>query len=135
VTRIRCWEAVLVLPLLILPTGCGSGRGAATGPSPSANPGDDGVGPYVSVAVDNHFHDIHPDNHIQIVGTRAFAVRNEGSNLHNVTILGTDITEDIKPGETFELDPVGDTLEPGTYSIVCRFHSELGMKGEITVVP
>jgi hypothetical protein len=99
------------------------------------NPGDDGEGPYVSVAVDNHFHDIHPENHISIPPERGFIVKNEGRNLHNVTIVGTQISKDIKPGQWLRLVPVGDTLPAGTYQIVCRFHGDQGMTGEITVEP
>ena len=101
--------------------------------TPSGNPGDDGKGPYVSVAVDNHFHDIHPENHITIDPSRAFVVRNEGSNLHNVTIVGADYSKDVRPGHSLRLAPLGDRLDAGTYQIVCRYHSEQGMTGEITV--
>lgn len=122
--------------LVGLSTACASRSAEKPVPASSTgNPGDDGVGPYVSVAVDNHFHDIHPGNHIQIAPDRAFVIKNEGSNLHNVTIVETDISEDIQPGEKFELDPVGAELDPGTYHIVCRFHGDRGMTGEITVLP
>jgi plastocyanin len=125
--------------LLLLLTGCSSAPGPdaspTPGPTPSGNPGDDGVGPYVSVAVDNHFHDIHPENHIAIPGTRTFIVKNEGSNLHNVTIVGTDVDDNIRPGASFRLSPSGDTLDPGTYTIICKFHGNTGMRGEITITP
>ncbi|MEA2498992.1 MAG: Cupredoxin-like domain [Actinomycetota bacterium] len=126
----------LALPIvaLLLAVSCSSAaEDAAPAATPSGNPGDDGVGPYVSVAVDNHFHDIHPENHITIDADRAFVVRNEGSNLHNVTIVGADYSKDLRPGDSLRLAPVGARLEPGTYQIVCRFHGELGMTGEITV--
>ena len=101
--------------------------------SASGNPGDDGKGPYVSVAVDNHFHDVHPENHISIDQGRAFVIKNEGRNLHNVTIVGADYSEDVRPGRSLRLAPVGELLDPGTYQIVCRYHSNVGMTGEITV--
>lgn len=91
-------------------------------------------GPYVSVAVDNHFHDVHPNENIEIDADRAFVIRNEGLNLHNVGIRGTDIDRDIRTGESFRLAPVGDTLPPGTYQIFCRYHDYDGMTGEITVI-
>lgn len=100
----------------------------------SAPTPQDTTGPYVSVAVDNHFHDIHPDNDIQINADRSFVVRNEGRNLHNVTIVGTDISRDIRPGRSFTLDPVGETLVPGTYQIICKYHDSVGMNGAITIV-
>lgn len=91
-------------------------------------------GPYVSVAVDNHFHDIHPGEDIEIDAGRAFVIRNEGRNLHNVSIRGTDIDRDIRTGESFRLAPVGDKLPPGTYQIFCRYHDYEGMTGEIMVI-
>jgi hypothetical protein len=93
------------------------------------------TGPYVSVAVDNHFHDIHPVDHKEISEHRPFVVRNEGSNLHNVSISNTEVNEDIKPGESFRIDPVSKLGPPGTYKIFCKYHSEQGMTGEITIVP
>ncbi|HEV3473248.1 MAG TPA: hypothetical protein VG408_08610 [Actinomycetota bacterium] len=84
--------------------------------------------------MDNHFHDIHPEDHKTIAADRAFVVRNEGRNLHNVTILGTDVNRDVRPGRSLSLDPVGETLDPGTYRIICKYHDYVGMTGQITVV-
>jgi hypothetical protein len=92
------------------------------------------TGPYVSVAVDNHFHDIHPVDHKEIAADRPFVVRNEGSNLHNVSVVGSKITEDIKPGESFRVDPVSKLGPPGTYEIFCKYHVNEGMKGEFRIV-
>jgi plastocyanin len=94
------------------------------------------TGPYVSVAVDNHFHDIHPEDDIEIAADRTFVVKNQGRNLHNVTIVGTEINEDIRPGETFRTQALESFLGVGEdYTVTCRFHSELGMTGKFTVVP
>ncbi len=87
-------------------------------------------GPYVSVAVDNHFHDVHPDDDIMIPVARRFVVRNEGRNLHNVTIVEIDWSKDVRPGTEVRAPP----LVPGTYRIVCRYHSDQGMTGKFTVV-
>jgi plastocyanin len=91
------------------------------------------TGPYVSVAVDNHFHDVHPRDHKEVAAGRPFVVRNEGSNLHNVSISKTDISEDIKPGESFRIDPVSKLGPTGTYKIFCKYHADQGMTGEITI--
>lgn len=115
--------------LLVLAACNAEEAGPRTFPSPA-----DTSGPYVSVAVDNHFHDIHPEDHKMIVADRPFIVRNEGRNLHNVTIAGTDIDRDVRPGKEFALDPVGDFLEPGTYQVICKYHDSVGMNGEITIV-
>lgn len=93
-----------------------------------------GPGPYVSVAVDNHFHDVHPSDDKQIDADEAFVVRNEGSNLHNVTFPGLDIEEDIKPGESFRIDPAGKLGGPGTYRFFCKYHAEDNMRGRFTLV-
>lgn len=92
------------------------------------------TGPYVSVAVDYHFHDIHPVDHKQIAGDRSLVFRNEGSNKHNVTIIGTDVNQDMKPGERVTIDPVSELGPPGTYKIVCRFHASQGMRGSFELV-
>lgn len=126
-------SAVLALVGLVLAACSG---GAARDDDPSAilpgkiQPTD---GPYVSVAVDNHFHDIHPNESIEIADGRAFVIRNEGRNLHNISIRGTRIDHDIRTGESFRLTPVGEKLAPGTYQIFCRYHDYDGMTGEITI--
>ena len=87
--------------------------------------------PYVSVAVDNHFHDVHVDDDVTIAFGQGFIVKNQGGNLHNVTIPQIDLSKDIKPGE--QVDLLDDTLDPGTYDITCRFHASQGMVGRLTV--
>lgn len=87
--------------------------------------------PYVSVAVDNHFHDVHVDDDISIAFEQGFIVKNQGSNLHNVTIPEIDFSKDIRTGQ--QVDLLGDRLAPGTYSIVCKYHASEGMVGSITV--
>ncbi len=93
-----------------------------------------GPGPYVSVAVDNHFHDVHPVDKKEIDADEAFVVRNEGSNLHNVTFPGLDINVDIEPGESWRIDPVAKLGGPGTYKFICKYHAEDRMRGVFTVV-
>ena len=94
---------------------------------------EDITGPYVSVAVDNHFHDVHPEDNITISADRPFIVKNQGNNLHNVTIAGTDISEDLEPGEEFVIRPVGK-LGVGAHVLICRIHAAQGMTGEFGVV-
>ena len=92
-------------------------------------------GPYVVVAVDNHFHDIHPTDPPTITANRPFEVKNEGFNLHNFTVIGTPISIDIPPGGHFGWSHIGDHLKPGTYQVVCTYHAYLGMIGLFTVAP
>lgn len=119
---------ISILGCLTLLVGC-----RADG-EPTAAPSPEPTGPYVSVAVDNHFHDIHVENDIRIDSERAFVIKNQGRNLHNVTIAGTDISEDVKPGDELTFDPVGEFLEPGTYDIFCKYHDSVGMSGRFSVV-
>ena len=93
------------------------------------------TGPYVSVAVDNHFHDIHPSDPPSIGEDRPFEVRNEGHNLHNFTVVGTDISVDLEPGQSLVWPRIGDELEPATYTIFCKYHLSVAMTGKLIVIP
>jgi hypothetical protein len=92
------------------------------------------TGAYVSVAVDNHFHDIHPDEPPEIAADRPLVIKNQGRNLHNFTVVDTDIERDVRPGKELRFDPVGDFLEPGIYQVFCKYHADQGMVGEFAVV-
>jgi hypothetical protein len=92
------------------------------------------TGPYVSVAVDNHFHDIHPSDPPSIGEDRPFEVKNEGHNLHNFTVVGTGISVDLEPGQSLLWPRIGDELEPGTYTIFCKYHLSVAMTGKLIVI-
>jgi len=81
------------------------------------------------VAVDNHFHDIHPEDQTPISENREFIVRNEGANLHNFTVVGTDISVDIPPGHELVWSRLGAHLKPGLYHVICTYHAWAGMAG------
>ncbi|HYH27752.1 MAG TPA: hypothetical protein VEA19_03125 [Actinomycetota bacterium] len=88
--------------------------------------------PYVISAIDYHFHDAHPTPRLS--RERELVVSNQGSNIHNVTILGTDYSRDIEPGERIDLGRVGDLLgTPGRHSFVCTYHLDRDMTGVIVV--
>lgn len=57
-------------------------------------------------------------------------VSNDGEALHNVTIEGTQIDEDVATGEsaTITID-----AEPGEYTMFCEYHRGAGMEGTVTV--
>jgi hypothetical protein len=93
------------------------------------------TGPFVVVAVDNHFHDIHPSDPPTIAANRPFIVKNEGYNLHNFTVVGTNISIDIKPGHEFVWPTIGAHLKPGHYKIICTYHLWAGMTGILNVAP
>ena len=90
-------------------------------------------GPYVVVAVDNHFHDIHPSDPPTIQSNRPFVVKNEGFNLHNFSVVGTNISIDIAPGHQLRWPHIGAHVAPGFYTVVCKYHASVGMTGNFTV--
>src|SRR5207248_9004092 len=69
--------------------------------------GEPTAGPYVVTAIDNHFHDIHPEDRNVIHADQPFVVKNAGANLHNFTVIGTQISIDLKPGQSFEWPTIG----------------------------
>jgi len=95
------------------------------------------TGPFVVVAVDNHFHDIHYSERNLVGENRPFEVKNEGYNLHNFTVIGTSISIDIKPGGEFVWPRLGNVLKPGTYQVICKYHTYVHppMGGHFTVTP
>ncbi len=87
---------------------------------------------YVVTAIDYHFHDAHPT--LPIGPGRDLVVKNEGQNVHNVTITSTGFSQDIKPGQQLRIPDIGKMLGgPGTYSFYCRFHADRGMTGVIVI--
>ena len=91
-------------------------------------------GPYVVTAIDYHFHDAHPSLPIPL--NRALEFSNQGSNVHNVTVPGTDVDRNFRPGVRFAFEPVGSLLaEPGRYSFYCKLHRDRGMSGTLVVAP
>ncbi len=118
--------------LLLVSAACGSGGEN----SPFVREGklQPTTGPFVSTAVDNHFHDIHPDEAPEIAADRPLVIKNQGRNLHNFTVVDTDIDRDVRPGKELRFAPVGDILEPGIYQVFCRYHADQGMVGEFAVV-
>lgn len=128
---------VLAVAAMFALAACGSGSPGSREPRATTRPS--GAAPtttaFVSVAVDNHFHDIHPTDQRRIAESQTFVVKNQGRNLHNVTVAGTDISEDLEPGESLTWSPIGEVLKPGKYSIVCKYHDWDGMTGTFTVVP
>jgi Cupredoxin-like domain len=139
--RLARVPAVAVL-LALVAAACASSPLASSGPTPGSGSTDKvflkpyrTTGPFVVVAVDNHFHDIHPIDRTHISTNRPFVVKNEGSNLHNFTVVGTGISVDIPPGKAMRWPVLGDRLKPGTYRVVCKYHSYVGMGGLFVVTP
>jgi hypothetical protein len=116
--------------LLALTTAC-----SPNGPSPDGSPPilQDPTRPYVVTAVDNHFHDAHPSEPLAL--DRSLVFKNAGRNLHNVTIAGTTLTRDLDPGASFTIPSLGSLVAgPGRYRLICKYHADVGMSGDLVVV-
>jgi len=88
--------------------------------------------PYVVTAIDYHFHDAHPT--LPIGPGRDLIVRNQGRNVHNVTIPALGFSRDVRPGVEVVIRSIGDRLEPGRYELFCQIHlASFGMKGVIVI--
>jgi plastocyanin len=59
-------------------------------------------------------------------------LKNEGAALHNFSVEGQDVDKDVKPGET-ETEDVLEGLQPGTYTMFCKYHRSVGMEGTLTI--
>jgi plastocyanin len=57
-------------------------------------------------------------------------VSNDGQAEHNLTIEGTDIDEDVDPGDSTSITV---EAEPGEYTMFCEYHRGAGMEGTVTV--
>jgi plastocyanin len=125
------WASSVLGAALLLLTSCSADENGS-----SIRPGKitSTTGPYVSVAVDNHFHDVHPEDHIEVAADRPFKIENQGRNLHNATFADLGISRDIRPGRSITFAPVGEALGTGTIDFFCKYHDFAGMRGVITVV-
>ena len=87
--------------------------------------------PYVVTAIDYHFHDAHPT--LPIGPDRDLIVKNQGRNLHNVTIPALDYSRNVQPGDQLDLGDIADQLPPGRYVMFCKIHRDRGMSGVIVI--
>jgi hypothetical protein len=87
--------------------------------------------PYVVTAIDYHFHDAHPT--FPIAGARDLVVKNQGRNLHNVTIPALGFSRDVQPGASVTIAEIAERLAPGRYQLFCRIHRDRGMTGVIVI--
>ena len=87
--------------------------------------------PYVVTAIDYHVHDAHPT--LPIGEGRDLVVKNEGRNVHNVTIAALRFSTDVQPGERLTIDDITLRLDPGRYALICRYHEDRGMTGTIVI--
>jgi plastocyanin len=94
--------------------------------------GGDQPKPYVVTAIDYHFHDAHPS--FPIAPGRDLIVKNESSNLHNVTIPAIGYSQDVQPGQELVIPDVASLFPgPGRYSFHCIYHEDRGMTGLLVI--
>jgi hypothetical protein len=127
------WIASFLLVILVALTGCSHSVEAAPGQNlPLKIQPDDPSLPYGITAIDYHFHDAHPTRPLGM--TRTVVVTNEGSVVHNLTIPGTNINKDLKPGQKLVIPDIGRLLGgPGYYPFFCDLHIPQGMAGVIVI--
>ena len=87
--------------------------------------------PYVVTAIDYHFHDAHPT--LPIGPGRDLIVKNQGRNLHNVTIPALRYSRNVRPGAQLTIGDIADRLDPGRYVLFCKIHRDRGMSGIIVI--
>jgi hypothetical protein len=126
----RCRGSVLALSFLIV-AGCSSGAPAAVPFQKVRTVPEPRTGPFVISAIDNHFHDIHLNEHKEIAHGRPISVQSYGLHLHNFTLEGTNISVDIPPGGRVLIG----ILPVGHYEAFCKYHVNTGMRGRFDVVP
>lgn len=100
---------------------CGGGEEGGT----TAGGGSGETAPTLSM-VDNAFE---PAT-FSVASGDTVEVSNDGEALHNITIEGQDIDEDVEAGQSTS---VAFDLEAGEYTMVCEYHREAGMEGTLTV--
>jgi plastocyanin len=99
---------------------------AACGGSGNGGGGGGGGGTATLTTVDNAFQ---PTTLTVSKGTD-LEVTNDGQAEHNFTIEGTDVTQDVDAGESAT---VSIDVDPGDYTMFCKYHRAIGMEGTITV--
>lgn len=105
--------SVVVGTLLL--SACGGGGG-----------GDGDGGATTLTALDNEFQPAQ----LTVSSGAQIELVNEGEALHNLTIEGTGIDQDIEAGQSAT---VTVDLDPGEYPFVCEYHVAEGMQGTLTV--
>ncbi len=68
-----------------------------------------------------------------VLGGQGLVIRNDGANLHNFSVDGTDVDIDIPPGEVVRTEAISGAVPAGTHTFFCSYHRSRGMEGEITV--
>ena len=114
--------AALAASLLL--AACGGGD---TGGDAGSDTGGDAAGGGATLTmVDNAFE---PADATFAAGEDLELV-NDGEAIHNLTVEGSEIDEDVEAGQSTS---VALELEPGEYTMFCEYHRGAGMEGTLTV--
>ena len=111
-----------------------TGRAEPTGPTAPTGPPEDcadltGERPVFTIVMrDLRFH---PDCFVASA-SQSIRVVNKDAALHSFTLVDTPIDVDVPGHEKFNGEPIAEVLEPGTYTLLCRYHPP--MLGDVYVV-
>lgn len=117
-SRVLRFTMVVGTALLLAACG-GDGNGGGGG-------GGNGGGTAALSTVDNAFQ---PAS-LTVTAGSDLEVTNDGQALHNLTIEGTDVAQDVESGAT---ETVAIDAEAGDYTMFCEYHRAIGMEGVITI--
>jgi plastocyanin len=109
----------LVAAAILLAACGGNGNGAGDG-------GDGGGGAATLSMMDNAFQ----PTSLTVSAGAELQVTNDGQALHNLTIEGTDVNQDVEAGQS---STVSVDIDAGDYTMFCEYHRSLGMEGTVTV--
>jgi plastocyanin len=122
----RVVRGTIVIAAAFLLASCGgdgNGGGEGTG---AGDEGAGGAGATTLTMVDNAFQ----PSSLTVSSGSDLELSNEGQTIHNLSIEGTDLSEDVETGQS---TTVTIDLDPGDYSMFCEYHRSAGMEGVITV--
>jgi plastocyanin len=111
-------KLMMATATVLLLASCGGNGDGATEPG--------GATPVGLSATDNAFQ----PSALTVSAGDEIELTNEGQALHNLTIEGTDVSEDVDAGQSVTI-PVD--VDAGEYVMFCEYHRAAGMEGTITV--
>jgi plastocyanin len=118
----RVLRSTTILTASVLLAACG-GNGDGGG---GADESGGGGGATTLTMVDNAFQ----PSSLTVAAGSELELTNDGQTVHNLTIEGTDVNEDVEAGQsaTVTID-----VDPGDHTMFCEYHRSIGMEGVITV--
>lgn len=122
----RVMRGLTVTAAALLLASCG-GDGNGGGGDGNGAGGDEGAGGGTTLSmVDNAFQ----PSSLTVAAGSDLELTNDGQTIHNLSIEGTDVSEDVESGQS---TTVTIDLDPGDHTMFCEYHRSAGMEGVITV--